>query len=206
MSLIVRFAYAARFTSLFATICFMHAATSTIGLPAPILAYQSCDILHHHDVEFSGKVVAGQSYQRRLSTNYGFGLRPGWYGWMVQVYYGGKDVLIPIPMYPYPSAAPYDIEGWDFRNLDNTGPNAPGPKSVNSEGSTRILVFSPQCWSAGKPLCDSEGDLATFKGSTSCMAVIIDSLELGDLKPNHKAYIKRMTFTVRLAYAPGFPP
>jgi hypothetical protein len=181
----------------------MVAGVSSAGKTAPWPSDQSCGSSPRYDVKFSGKVVADQSYHKQLSKNYAFGLQPLTDGWFVEVFYRGRQVLITVPFYP--DARPYFIEGWHFRNSDNTGPNKPGPKNVNSEGRKRFLVYSPQCWAGGQPRCASEHDVSVFKGTISCFIITVDSLELGNLEPNEKANIKRMSFTVKFAFAAGFP-
>lgn len=199
----LQFAHVVRFSATFAFACVLVAGVSSAGKTAPWPSDQSCGASPHYDVEFSGNVVADQSYHKHLSKNYAFGLQPLSDGWFVEVFYLGRQVLITVPFYP--DARPYDIEGWHFRNSDNTGPNELGPKNVNAEQRKRFLMYSPQCWSGGQPRCSSEHDLSVFKGTISCFTVTVESMELGNLVPKMKANIKRMSFTVRFAYAEGFP-
>jgi hypothetical protein len=55
------------------------------------------------------------------------------------------------------------------------------------------------------PKCSSEQGLFAINGTASCFTVAVDSLELGNLVSNTKAKSKKMTFTVKFAYAAGFP-
>ena len=184
----------------FALFCLLAAASSTAGKAANWTHDQSCNPSPHYDVVFSDKVVAGQSYRKQLSKNYAFGLVPLDDGWFVNVIYRGRQVLLTIPFYP--PARPYFIEGWHFRNSDNTGPNGPGPKNVNAAQRTRYLSYSPECWSGH--ICDAESEISAFHGPVSCFIVTVDSMELGNLVPNEKANIQRMAFTVKFAYATGY--
>jgi hypothetical protein len=147
--------------------------------------------------------VAGETYRKQLSKNYVFGLRPLDDGWSVNVYYRGRDVLLTIPFYPGDYGRPYWIEGPQFRNSDNTGPNGLGPKNVNAYQRKRSLIYSPRCWSGR--ICDAESEISAFTGPVSCFTVAVDSMELGNLVPDEKANIQKMTFTVKFAYAAAYP-
>ncbi len=192
-----------KFGLVFALISLVIAGASTAG-KAELSYDKSCgSASQRYDVEFSGKVVAGQTYRKQLSKNYVFGLSPLTDGWFVDVFYRGRQVLMPTPLHA--DAVPYEIEGWHFRNSDNTGPDELGPKNVNAPQRKRNLWYSIQCASSGLPLCSSEQDLLAIKGTANCLTFTVDNMELGDLVPNEKADIKKMTFTVKFAYAAGYP-
>jgi hypothetical protein len=88
-----------KLVSLFALVCLLVVGATTAGRTANWKYDQSCGASPHYDVEFFNKVVAGQTYRKQLSKNYVFGLRPLIDGWIVDVFYRGRQVLIPAPLH-----------------------------------------------------------------------------------------------------------
>ncbi len=91
---------------------------------------------------FTGSVLAGHAFERPFGTRFVFELAPGDYGWRILIREQGREEnlagLTP-PWHFVPN--PTDLEGWHFRNRDNTGPNDGG---VNAPQEVREFVFSPQ--------------------------------------------------------------
>lgn len=96
-------------------------------------------------VVFEGEVRAGESFEKSFGGRFLFRLEPDALGWTITVREEGRDEdlsrLTP-PFHFVPN--PRDIEGWHFRNADNTGPNEAGEKNVNAPGKVREFVFSPE--------------------------------------------------------------
>lgn len=88
-----------------------------------------------------GKVIAGQTFEATLGE-FIFRLTPTPEGWLIGVFEknGSEDLsrLTP-PWHGLPN--PREVEGWQFRNADNTGPNE---GSVNAPGEIRDFIFSPE--------------------------------------------------------------
>jgi hypothetical protein len=91
---------------------------------------------------FVGTVKAGEHFQRPFGGRFTFALEPEEFGWNISVYEEGRKEdlsrLTP-PFHFVPN--PTDIEGWHFRNEDNTGPN---DGSVNAPQEEREFIFSPE--------------------------------------------------------------
>jgi hypothetical protein len=98
-----------------------------------------------HTFEFQGDLSAGESFTKSFGSNYHFTLVPIAHGWFIQIQDNRLTVdisrLTP-PFHFVPN--PRHIEGWHFRNSDNTGPNEIGEKNVNAPGKVRDFIFSPE--------------------------------------------------------------
>jgi hypothetical protein len=98
---------------------------------------------HKKTVSFSGEVLKGQTYEKQLPASLFFRLVPQDLGWTISI--GAKDnpennfcsVVTP----PYRGINAIHIEGWHFRNSDNTGPNQVGAKNVNAPQQRRDFQF-----------------------------------------------------------------
>ena len=93
-------------------------------------------------VKFTGEVTKGRSFEKLVAPDLFFRLIPEELGWHISV--GGKaaennfsGVVTP----PYRGVNAIHIEGWHFRNSDNSGPNEPGPKNVNAPQQLREFYF-----------------------------------------------------------------
>ena len=90
---------------------------------------------------------------------------------------------------------PRYVEGWHFRNADNSGPN---DGSVNAPQEERDFVFSPEVGrSIDRPETPEQLAQLQLAGQGRLM---ITSLRLGNLEPGKKAYIRRMTFSIRFSW------
>jgi hypothetical protein len=93
---------------------------------------------------FEGEVGSGESFAHPFGAGLEFRLEPQPLGWRIAVRQEGRDedlARLTPPFHFVPN--PREIEGWHFRNADNTGPNEPGEQSVNAPGAVREFVFSP---------------------------------------------------------------
>gem|GEM_PF-1075871 len=98
---------------------------------------------HPRTVTFTGDVLKARSFEKSIGTNLFFRLVPQELGWTIFV--GSKanaannfcSVVTP----PYRGINALQIEGWHFRNSDNTGPNEAGLKNVSAPQELREFYF-----------------------------------------------------------------
>lgn len=169
-------------------------------------------------VEFGGEVARSETVLHRFrhgESPYEFRLVPfagGWTIWIGEPMRRDRN-YIAVVTGPFRGVNPAVINGWHFRNSDNTGPNEPGEKNVNAPGLERNFAF----------VLDGAGYAAAFAARESALAgntqaeidaamqslsevpkgegqLLIRALELGNLVPNQRAVIERMAFTVRLKF------
>jgi hypothetical protein len=92
---------------------------------------------------------------------------------------------------PLSTLKPIEIEGWHFRNGDNTGPNT---GDVNAPDETRRFLFSPR-W----PHCEEAARL----DKNGFGVLEINDMELDNLAQGEKANIVEMEFSVVLTVGPS---
>jgi hypothetical protein len=94
-------------------------------------------------VRFSGAVSKGQTFVRQLEPNLFFRLVPAELGWTISIgnKTGAEKNFCGVVTPPYRGINAIDIEGWHFRNADNSGTNASGPKNVNAPQEIREFNF-----------------------------------------------------------------
>lgn len=90
-----------------------------------------------------GDVSRGADFRQLTPAGWIFRLVPGPTGWFLEITTKGREAedlsrLTP-PWHFVPNAR--EIEGWHFRNADNTGPN---DGSVNAPQELREFIFSPE--------------------------------------------------------------
>jgi hypothetical protein len=151
-----------------------------------------------------------------MAANLSFRLIPEKLGWVISV--GGNTarennycgVVTP----PYRGINTIHIEGWHFRNADNSGPNEPGRKNVNAPQKVREFYFVLDdgdyqkafdalqilLWpsSSSKQQVDQAQNVHVklLKGSGK---LTIRDLKLNSLEAGKQAGIDAMTFDVELA-------
>jgi hypothetical protein len=160
-------------------------------------------------VVFRGEVRAGEAFTYPLGSRLVFGLEPNALGWVITVKERGRDEdlsrLTP-PFHFVPN--PRDVEGWHFRNSDNTGPNESGEKNVNAPGEVRDFIFSPEVGrsidgpGAGRAPTPEEIDAVQRFGKGTL--TILD-YRLDNLVPGTRASFNWMRFEVDAAWPEGVP-
>ena len=90
-----------------------------------------------------GEVKFGEVFSKHFGREFQLRLDPIGCGWVISVRGKNREVdlsrltpafhFVPNPRY---------IEGWHFRNADNTGPNQTGPLNVNAPQTLRKFMFS----------------------------------------------------------------
>lgn len=146
---------------------------------------------------FNGVVKKGGTFSRPFG-GFVFNLEPMQYGWTINIAQGQHHHLANLtpPRHFVPN--PIDIEGWHFRNVANTGPNA---GDVNAPDEHREFFFSPKfstCMSEPENATQAEFEAASRDGTG---VLEITDLTLGNLKPGEKADIQEMKFTIHLVVA-----
>jgi hypothetical protein len=168
------------------------------------------------NVRFSGAVLKGRSFERQIGRNLFFRLVPEELGWSISL--GNKAVrenFCSVVTPPYRGMNALHIEGWHFRNSDNSGPNVSGPKNVNAPQELREFYFVlneaaykrafdalqillwPYSYST-EQIDAAEGAHAEVgKGRGKLM---IRDLKLNSLELGKQAGIDRMAFDVELTF------
>lgn len=122
-----------------------------------------------------------------------------------------NQVIVATP--PYRGINPAVIQGWHFRNADNSGPNNPGEGKVNAPGNIRTFAFVLDgagyqaaqealeilLWPENRSEDEIKGAEDRLKAVPKARAVMeIDALELGNLVKGEQAWIERMAFRVQI--------
>lgn len=149
-------------------------------------------------VVFEGSVSRGQSFRYPLRDRLVFELIPIEFGWEIVLRSSERPQenlarLTP----PSHGINPRYIEGWHFRNADNTGPN---DGSVNAPQEKRQFHFSPK---VGKtidyPLAAQQMRQIADDGRGT---LTVTDLRLGNLGKGQRAHIEAMKFRVELRHDP----
>jgi hypothetical protein len=157
---------------------------------------------------FSGEVREGQVFEKPFGSGFHFRLEPRPFGWEIIVRYlrGEENIarLTP-PFHSVPN--PREIEGWHFRNSDNSGANEPGDKNVNAPQGEREFVFSPEVGRAiqgpGSSGAASEEDVERVRSFGRGRLEIVE-YRLGNLKTGERARFEYMRFRVELSWPAKF--
>ena len=195
------------------------AGSSTTALAADAVAQRSTNSAPsaiQNNVKFSGEALKGQSFARQMAANLFFRLAPDELGWSISVgtQAAGKNfcgVVTP----PYRGLNALAIEGWHFRNSDNSGSNEPGPKNVNAPRELREFYFVLNeadyrrafdalqiiLWpySYSKQQIDA-AERAHAKLRKGTGKLTIRELQLNALEPGKLAGIDRIAFDVDLIF------
>lgn len=169
-------------------------------------------------VEFGGEVARGDTLVHRFKhgdVSFEFRLVPLAGGWTIWIGDPARrdSNFVAVATGPYHGVNPAVIDGWHFRNADNTGLNEPGEKNVNAPGMERGFAFVLDV--AGYAAAFAARELALAGGAdgsaeaalhnlaeipTGSGKLVIHALELGNLAPNQRAVIDRMAFAVSLRF------
>ncbi|MEE8188817.1 MAG: hypothetical protein V3T80_06370 [Kiloniellales bacterium] len=152
-----------------------------------------------------------------------FQLRPTESGWRIWIGDPGRPVR-PIRNYAAIATPPLRgpnalvIEGWHFRNADNSGPNDPGPKNLNLPQRRRGFFFvlteadyfaaqaalAVVLWPSGRSEAEVEAAEEDFQRIEKAEAVLhVETLELDNLALGKRAWIERMSFAVKILARDG---
>lgn len=156
-------------------------------------------------IQFSGQVSAGEPFVRNFGPGFSFHLVPHRLGWEIVIKdkRGTENIARLTPPFHF-VPNPRDIEGWHFRNADNSGPNEPGDINVNAPGEKREFIFSP---AVGRTIAGPEAkrsptpeEIDAIRSFGRGKLTILD-YQLKDLEPQKQARFQWMNFEVELSYA-----
>jgi len=165
-------------------------------------AHARCRAEHGRSAaEVRGEVRADSTFVRATSDGrFIVVLEPVEEGWWLRIHEPGRpdddlSGLTP-PWHFVPN--PRDIEGWHFRNADNTGPN---DGSVNAPGKERDFIFSPE---VGRTIeyngsNTTAEDVAKVEAYGKGTLTILD-YQLTPPQRGERAHFERMKFAVCLTW------
>jgi hypothetical protein len=93
-------------------------------------------------IEFSGSIKAGQRFEHPFGDRFIFALEPMQYGWGISVCEKGREENLAGLTLPLHGPNPTEIEGWHFRNEDNTDSGNDHSDMMSSDD--REFIFSPE--------------------------------------------------------------
>lgn len=149
----------------------------------------------------------GRKYQLRLLP-----VADGWSVWIGDPINRDRNYVLPATP-PYRGINPAVIQGWHFRNADNTGPNKPGEVNVNAPGRIRKFAFVLDgagdqvgreamdilLWPEGHKESEIMAAEKRLKEIPKAGVTLeIEALELGNLVKGEQAWIERMAFRLRI--------
>jgi hypothetical protein len=165
---------------------------------------------HQARTRITGEVSGGKVFEQTFAPGFYFCLDPTPFGWLIAVRDKRRteDIsrLTP-PFHFVPN--PREIEGWHFRNADNSGPNEAGEQNINAPGEIREFIFSPEVGKTvngpdakRQPTPEEIEQVGRFgRGKLK----ILD-YRLGDLKIGQQAKFEWMRFEVDLSWPSAFKP
>ncbi len=204
--------YAGRRAALSIALLLCLLAASRITAPAECAGNTS-------ELTIDGAVARGERFARPLPGGLAFELRPLLGGWVIWI----GDPARPEENYaavatpPFRGPNPTLIQGWHFRNADNTGPNAPGPKNVNAPQHSRGFRFvldkarfdtametlAVVLWPGERGPAEVDAARDAYRAIEKADGTLqITDLELGNLVAGERAWIERARFTLRLCRSP----
>ena len=153
--------------------------------------------------QVKGEISHGQRFAATTTGGWLLKLVPMPKGWLLQVTMKGRETedlsrLTP-PWHFVPNAR--EIEGWHFRNEDDTGPNL---GSVNAPQELREFIFSPE---VGRGI-ESNGSGTTSEDVAKVRAfgrgwLHVDEFRLTPPRRGERASLERLKFTACLTWPAG---
>jgi len=164
-------------------------------------------------ITFRGKVSRGQIFEEVILDGLIFRLDPLKQGW--EIWIGDKSEtghnFSGVATPPFHGINARYIEGWHFRNSDNSGPNEAGEKNVNAPQYERNFCFflnetdyQIAYYRLNDQLLSSEEEGQEIREKYSLIKsragiLRINDLKLGNLIVNEQAWIEYMEFEVELS-------
>ena len=167
-------------------------------------------------VRLRGEVHHSEKFEREIGRGLVFRLVPDEYGWNMEVGpKDGTDNYMDCVNEPLHGITPYQIEGWLFRNDDNTANRKSSELMTPGLGEKREFHFVLTAGDEAKSCADLDkmehiydekdpdhiaaishfGERAGGDGS-----VTITSMTLGNLKPGVQAWIESMRFEATFSF------
>ena len=155
--------------------------------------------------QVDGEVAEGQRFSMVTSSGWILRLIPTQEGWLLEIAMKGRESedlsrLTP-PWHFVPN--PRDIEGWQFRNADNTGPNE---GSVNAPQELREFIFSPQ---VGREIQGTQATSSPTPEEVERVQVFgrgwlrVDEYRLTPPRRGERASFERLKFPACLTWSAG---
>jgi len=167
-------------------------------------------------IRLHGEVHRSEKFEKEIGRGLVFRLAPSEFGWDIEV--GPKDSTdnyMDCVNEPLHGITPFQIEGWLFRNDDNTAQRKPSEMLTPGIGEKREFQFVFTAADEAKSCADLEkmehnwdekatepmpasrlfGALAGGDGS-----VTITHMTLGNLKPGAQAWIESMQFEATFSF------
>jgi len=184
-----------------------HNRSCYIGVFFVVLLTMVCPSLAQGEnlvIEFSGEVNRGESFVFEVQNNLHFVLKPNPLGWEIVLTDPDRpteNLACLTPPYHFVPNPRY-LEGWHFRNANNTGPNAIGEKNINAPQHQRQFIFSPKVGQTidYPPTHTQAGQIA--RDGTGLLEIL--DLKLGNLRAGEKAWFEWIRFKVRLQLGEEF--
>jgi hypothetical protein len=199
--------------------CIKSLATAKSSLAFTPLSTPSPEIATD-PLSFNGEVIRGQTFEREMGNNLVFRLdydKGDGEGWYIEV----ADKMQPdhnfclVVTFPFRGINSLDIQGWHFRNSDNSGPNKPGDKQVHAPQEKRSFrfVLDETGYQTASDAVDklmhqylySEEEVAQAREimdtellEKATGVLTITHIELGNLMVGERAWINYMEFEVEL--------
>ncbi len=188
--------------------------TVTLPQPTPTLIGTSTSdptpTLKVAPITFKGKLSRGQIFEEVILDGLIFRLGPlkqGWEIWMGDKSETGHN-FSGVATPPFHGINARYIEGWHFRNSDNSGPNEVGKKNVNAPQYERSFCFflnetdyqiayywlNDQLLSSEEERQEIREKYSSIKSRAGILR--INDLKLGNLIVNEQAWIEYMEFEV----------
>jgi hypothetical protein len=169
----------------------------------------------HHCTTLQGHVARGQSFEQSLGDDLVFRLTPDTYGWTIGVIDRATpdDDFAGIATPPYRGTNHRYLEGWHFRNRDNTGPNV---GDVNAPQRERgfSFVLTPADYRRAAAAVDTllwgehtqvqrEHAMTTLEQASIGRGTLrIADMTLGNLVPGVQAWFETLDFDADLCRTP----
>ena len=161
-------------------------------------------------IRLHGEVHRSEKFEQEIGRGLVFRLVPGEYGWNIEV--GPQDATddyMDCVNGPLHGITPYQIEGWLFRNDDNTAPRKPSELMTPGIGEKREFQFVLTAADEAKSCADLEkmeyiydekaperiaatNRFGAYAGGDGSLT--ITSMTLGNLRPGGQAWIESMRF------------
>ncbi|MCB0719203.1 MAG: hypothetical protein KDD65_12205 [Bacteroidetes bacterium] len=171
-------------------------AASTVA-SVRLTTAQSCEPTStRHAFATQGEVAGEHEFGTVVNDRWTFLLDRNSFGWSIRMYDStGVDLTAITPPFHF-GVNHRDIEGWHFRNQNNTGPN---DGSVNAPQTMRLFVFSPALEGTGgfRPPDD---DVIAFDGTEGRGSLTIHDMGLADLEQGQRARLNYLRFSACLTW------
>jgi hypothetical protein len=186
-----------------------HASHRSRRFVAPSLAFGSLLLFltacahqpARQQITFTGAVAAGEAFQHPFGGRFFFVLEPSEFGWTVAICEKARNENLARLTPPFHSVPnPREIEGWHFRNEENTGPN---DGSVNAPQVDREFIFSPE---VGHSIDGPTAYRQPTREEVDCVnsfgrgAFHIEKLSLSPVKDGNRARILKMEFRCTISW------